>query len=109
MVGSDIESSSTRTRGKSPARTTTTITPQIELNTKLPNIEPKLSGASTYPDWKSSLQTYLGLVKIPGTKNRAWHILTGKYIEPAKDDEDNWQMWDDINGVVNHQQLRARG
>jgi len=101
MAGSDTAGTTAGGRGKSPKRTkTTTSAPQMELNTKIPNIEPKLSGASTYPDWVSSLQTYLGLLKIPGTKNRAWHILTGKYIEPAEDDEDNWQMWDDVNGVV---------
>jgi len=98
MAGSDTTGTSSGTTGKSPERATTSTSQ--ELNTKIPNIEPKLSGASTYPDWVSSLHTYLGLLKIPGTKKRAWHLLTGKYLEPPGDDEDNWQMWDDVNGVV---------
>jgi len=87
MVGSNIESSST-----------TTSVPQ-ELNTKIPTV-PKLSGSSTYPDWVSSLQSYMGLLKVPGTKYRAWRILTGKYPKPDDNDEDGLQMWEDVNSVV---------
>ena len=71
-----------------------------ELNTEIPTVEPKLSGSSTYPDWVSSLQLYMGLLKVPGTKYRAWHILTGKYPKPDDSDEDGLQMWEDVNGVV---------
>jgi len=78
----------------------TTMTSTMELNTKIPNIEPKLSGASTYPDWVSSLQTYLALFKVPGTKYRAWHLLEGKYTEPPESDEDGRQMWEDVNGIA---------
>jgi len=63
-----------------------------ELNTKIPAIEPKLSGSSTYPDWISSLQSYMSLLKVPGTKHRAWHILAGKYQKPAEQEEDELQM-----------------
>jgi len=87
--------------GSSSTSTTAAMTSTAELNIKIPTIEPKLSGASTYPRWVSTLQTYLSLLKVRGTKHRVWQILTGKYIEPDPEkEEDDWQMWDDANGVA---------
>jgi len=101
MSGKD--KTSEETSGSTSATTTTTaaMTSTAELNIKIPTIKPKLSGSSTYPRWISSLQTYLSLLKVPGTKHRVWHILNGKYTEldPGKE-EDDWQMWDDANGVA---------
>jgi len=42
----------------------------------------------------------MGLLKIPGTKYRPWHILTGNYPKPNDDDEDGLQMWEDTNSIV---------
>jgi len=87
--------------GSGSTSTPAAMTSTADLNIKIPTIEPKLSGASTYPRWVSMLQTYLSLLKVPSTKYRVWQVLTGKYTEPDPEkEEDDWQMWDDANGIA---------
>ena len=48
-------------------------------NSKIPTLEVKLTGPSTYPEWMVSIQNYLDL--IPAGEYRVWDVVTGLYVE----------------------------
>ena len=64
----------------------TSPTPQLpkmtESSCKIPTLDVKLSGASTYSEWTISIKNYLKLVPIGD--NRIWDVITGDYSEPAE-------------------------
>ena len=53
---------------------------------KIPTLDIKLSGASTYPEWVVSIEAYLDLIPIQDTGYRVWDIIVGNYTCPTKAD-----------------------
>jgi hypothetical protein len=50
---------------------------------KIPSLDIKLSGSSTYSEWVVSIETYLDLIPVDRTEYRAWDIVIGIYIQLA--------------------------
>jgi hypothetical protein len=51
---------------------------------KIPSLDIKLSGASTYSEWVVSIETYLDFIPVERTEEyRVWDIVMGIYIQPA--------------------------
>jgi hypothetical protein len=51
---------------------------------KIPSLDIKLSGPSTYFEWVVSIETYLDLIPVDRTEEyRVWDIVMGIYIQPA--------------------------
>ena len=47
---------------------------------KIPTLDVKLTGPSTYPEWTISIQHYLRLV--PAGEQRVWDVVSGTYPQP---------------------------
>jgi hypothetical protein len=51
---------------------------------KIPSLDIKLSGPSTYSEWIVSIETYPDLIPVDGTEEyRVLDIVMGIYIQPA--------------------------
>ena len=76
------------------------LTTMSEASRKIPTLEVKLSGPSTYPEWIISLQNYLDLVPARG-EYRVWDIVTGEYQEPPDtSDKIAVRAWKDTNSIA---------
>jgi transposase InsO family protein len=50
---------------------------------KIPTLDVKLSGPSTYPEWVVSIETYLDLIPVSTAEEyRVWDIVMGRYLQP---------------------------
>jgi len=63
------------------------------LKKKILTLDIKLSGALTYPEWINSLETYLDLMDIPGTKYQIWDMVKGKYKIPDRTNCKNYDSY----------------
>jgi hypothetical protein len=51
---------------------------------KIPSLDIKLSGPSTYSEWVVSIEAYLDLIPVYRTDEyRVWDIVMGIYLQPA--------------------------
>ena len=64
---------------------------------KIPTLDVKLTGPSTYPEWTISIQHYLRLVSAG--EHRVWDVVSGIYPQPH-DDETGAQQWHDANSIA---------
>ena len=48
---------------------------------KIPTLDVKLSGPSTYPEWVISIENYLSIISIG--EYEVWDVITGEYAEPT--------------------------
>jgi hypothetical protein len=56
----------------------------MEEPRKIPPLDIKLPGPSTYPGWVTSIGTYLDLIPIGRAEDcRVWDIVMGIYVPPA--------------------------
>jgi hypothetical protein len=79
---------------------------------KIPSLDIKLSGPSTYSEWVVSIEPYLDLIPVDRTEEyRVWDIVMGIYIQPApaasKSTLEEAQIagkairvWKDANGIA---------
>ena len=69
------------------------------LNKKIPTVDTKRSGVSTYPEWVLPLQGYLYLLDITGAEHQVWDVVGGTYEKPAST-ANRTKQWIDANIVA---------
>lgn len=79
-----------------------------ESSRKIPTLDIKLSGPSTYLEWTISIENYLDLV--PAGEYRVWDVITGDFAEPsgiqskkASSRGEGWieaRTWKDANAIA---------
>jgi hypothetical protein len=100
-----------RSRSPAPSETDDLIAEQLqdlipnksytmtELSRKIPTLHTKLTGASTYPEWIISIESYLDLVPA-GPDYRVWDVVTGSYEKPTATTGRELRSWKDANAVA---------
>jgi hypothetical protein len=70
-----------------------------ELSRKIPALNAKFTGASTYPEWIISIESYLDFVPA-GPDYRVWDVVTGNYGKPTATTGRELRSWKDANAVA---------
>jgi hypothetical protein len=72
-----------------------------ELSRKIPTLDTKLTGASTYPEWIMIIPigSYLDLVPA-GQDYQVWDVVTGNYGKPTTTKGRELRSWKDANAVT---------
>jgi hypothetical protein len=55
-----------------------------DTSRKIPTLDIKLSGATTYPEWVVSIEAYLDLIPVRDKDYRVWDIVMGTYLRRSE-------------------------
>jgi transposase InsO family protein len=94
------------TEPKTPVQIPTEPKPTImpESSRKIPTLDTKLDGPSTYPEWLQSIEGYLDIVPIGNdADNRLWDVVTGDYKKPTGNKPEEikeTRKWKDANMIA---------
>src|SRR5690348_10620926 len=77
------------------------IVQDIEANmpsdTKIPTLDVKLTGKSTFAGWHVAIERYLDLVDVKDEDRSIWEVVTGDYPEPTEAGKKrNWRRADGV-------------
>jgi len=99
-MGGQGETAATGAGKGAETASTTTHESTATLNKKIPTLDITLTGASTYPQWISSLEDYLFLLDVPRTEYQVWDVVTGSYAKPGETDKKEYKQWREANVVA---------